>query len=75
MIRMKKIRLAMAAALLLAAAAPAMAKSPDCWSNRDVCDPGEERERPSAQVGGGQSPTDGEGDGESEPDTGEQPID
>jgi hypothetical protein len=79
MLRTKEVQIAMAAALLAAVASPVFAaQSPACWNKREFfCDHGQERERPSAQVGGGQSPTGGEPEPEPDTDTntGEQPID
>jgi hypothetical protein len=73
----KQIQIAIAAALLIAVSAPAFAEAQRCMNKIGVCDKGEQRSEPdrSALRGGGDAPTDGEGEPDTEqPDTSEAPI-
>jgi hypothetical protein len=64
---MKHVQIAVAAALLIAVAAPVFAESTRCMNKVGLCDKGEERSQPErAAVRGGDAPAGDQG----EPDTG-----
>jgi len=74
----KQIQISIAAALLIAVSAPAFAESQRCMNKIGVCDKGEQRTEPdrAAIRSGGDAPTGGEGEPDTEqPDTSEPTID
>jgi hypothetical protein len=81
MSKMKHVQIAIAAALLVAVAAPAFAESTRCMNKVGLCDKGEERSQPErAAIRGGDAPTGDQGETDTgntdtgEPDTSEPAV-